>query len=142
MLGVGGPTADYGPGEQRYKATHQNFRDAMAAPARLPEFQGNVATVLAEKYWDRELSAAKAKENDLKQRVKQRAKEDNLNPAEEKAALEKSLAEGLTERERMVLEKGISNAEFHYLGSAKILGGVGKGLAEALAELKQLKRTN
>jgi hypothetical protein len=40
-----------------------------------------------------------------------------------------------------VLEKGISNLEFHYLGSAKILGGVGKGLAEAMAELKQLKAT-
>ena len=44
-----------------------------------------------------------------------------------------------------MLEKGISNLEFHYLGSAKILGGVGKGLAEAIAELlqfKQLKMTN
>ena len=60
---------------------------------------------------------------------------------EEKAALEKLLAEGLTERERQVLEKGISNLEFHYLGSAKILGGIGKGLAEAMAELKQFKTT-
>jgi hypothetical protein len=38
-----------------------------------------------------------------------------------------------------VLEKGVSNAEFHYLGSAKILGGIGKGLAEAMADLNQLK---
>ena len=30
--------------------------------------------------------------------------------------------------------------EFHYLGSAKILGGVGKGLAEAMAELKRFKQ--
>ena len=60
-------------------------------------------------------------------------------PSEEKAALEKMRAEELTQRERLVLEKGISNAEFHYLGSAKILGGVGKGLAEAMAELKQLE---
>lgn len=52
---------------------------------------------------------------------------------------DKLIAEGLTQRERQVLEKGVSNAEFHYLGSAKILGGVGKGLAEAMAELKQLK---
>jgi len=37
------------------------------------------------------------------------------------------------------LEKGISKQQFHDLGSAKILGGVGKGLAEALAELRQLK---
>ena len=139
VLGVGGPTAEYGPDEMRYKATHQNFRDAMAAPARLPEFRGNVATVLAEKYWDGELKMARAKENEIKQRAKKLAKEGSLKPAEEKAALEKLLTEGLTERQRLVLAKGISNAEFHYLGSAKILGGVGKGLAEAMAELKKAK---
>jgi hypothetical protein len=44
---------------------------------------------------------------------------------EANAALEKMRMEGLTERERLVLEKGISNQEFHYLGSAKILGGIG-----------------
>jgi hypothetical protein len=38
-----------------------------------------------------------------------------------------------------VIEKGISNVEFHFLGSAKILGGVGKRLAEAMADLKQLR---
>lgn len=142
VLGVGGPTAEYGPDQQRYKATHQNFRDAMAAPARLPEFKGNVAAVLAEKYWDRELTAAKAKENEIKQRAKKLATEGKLTPAEERAALEKMRTEGLTERERQMLEKGISNLEFHYLGSAKTLGGVGKGLAEAMAELNQLKKTN
>ncbi len=140
VLGVGGPTAEYGPDQQRYKAIHQNFRDAMVAPTQLPEFQGNVATVLAEKYWDRELTTAKAKENEIKQRAKKLATADKLTPAEEKAALEKMRTEGLTERERQVLEKGISNLEFHYLGSARILGGVGKGLAEAMAELKQLKQ--
>ena len=30
--------------------TLQHFRDAMAAPAKLPEFQGNVAAILAETY--------------------------------------------------------------------------------------------
>jgi hypothetical protein len=139
VLGVGGPTSEYLPDEMRYKATHQNFRNAMAAPAALPEFKGNVAAVLAEKYWDRELKLARAKENDIKQRAKKQAAEAKLTPADAKAALEKALAEGLTERERQVLEKGISNFEFHYLGSAKILGGVGKGLAEAMAELKQFK---
>ena len=139
VLGVGGPTAEYGPDQQRYKATHDNFRNAMAAPAQLPEFKGNVAAILAEKYWDRELTAAKAKDSDIRQKAKTLAAESKLTPADEKAALEKMRAEGLTERERTVMEKGISNLEFHYLGSAKILGGVGKGLAEAIAELKQLK---
>ena len=139
VLGVGGPTAEYGPDQQRYKATHDNFRNAMAAPAQLPEFKGNVAAILAEKYWDRELTAAKAKDSDIRQKAKTLAAESKLTPADEKAALEKMRAEGLTERERTVMEKGISNLEFHYLGSGKILGGVGKGLAEAIAELKQLK---
>ena len=139
VLGVGGPVSEYGPEEQRYKATHQSFRDAMAAPARLPEFQGNVSAVLMEKYWDTELKAARKKEGDIKQQIKKQAKEANWKPAEEKAALEKALGDGLTERQRLVMEKGVSNAEFHYLGSAKILGGVGKGIAEAMAELKQPK---
>jgi len=139
VLGVGGPTAEYGPDQQRYKATHQNFRDAMAAPAQAPEFKGNVAAVWTEKYWDRELTAAKAKENEIKQRAKKLAAEGKLKPAEEKAALAKLRTEGLTERERRVLEEGISNFEFHYLGSAKILGGIGKGFAEAMTELRQLK---
>ena len=139
VLGVGGPTAEFGPDKQRNKTHKDNFRSAMAAPALLPEFKGNVAAVLTEKYWDQELSAARAKENDLKQQVKKLATEGKMKPAEEKALLQKELTKGLTERERQVLEKGVSNAEYHYLGSAKILGGVGKGLAEAMAELRQLK---
>lgn len=142
VLGVGGPVSEYGPDQQRYKSIHQNFRDAMAAPAALPEFKGNVAALLAEKYWDQELTAAKAKENEVKQKAKKIATDGKMTPAEEKALQEKMRTEGLTERERQVIEKGISNLEFHYLGSAKILGGIGKGLAETMAELKQLKKLN
>jgi hypothetical protein len=137
VLGVGGPTAEYGPDEMRYKTTHQNFRDAMAAPALLPEFKGNVATVLTEKYWDRELKAARQKEGAIKEQAKKLAKEGKMKPAEEKALAEKLRAESLTERERLVLEKGISNLEFHYLGSAKILGGIGRGLAEAMIAVQK-----
>ncbi len=139
VLGVGGPTADYGPEELRYRAIHQNFRDAMAAPARAPEFDGNVAVVLAERYWDRELKVARSKEDAIRQRARKLTKEGNLKPGDEKVAVERLRMEGLTERERLVLEKGISNQEYHYLGSAKILGGVGKGFAEAMAELAQIK---
>jgi alpha-galactosidase len=140
VLGVGGPTSKYGPDQQRYKATHENFRAAMAAPSKLPEFQGNVAAILTEKYWDLELTAAKEKATAIRQQAKKLATEGKMKPDEEKALLDMLIAEGLTERERMVLEKGISNLEFHYLGSAKILGGIGKGLAEAMAELKKMKK--
>ena len=136
VLGVGGPTAEYGPDQQRYKNTHDNFRAAMAAPAQYPEFQDNVATVLAEKYWDRELTNAKSKESQIDQKAKSIAKEEKLTSAEEKALIEQMRSAGLTDRERLIIEKGISNFEFHYLGSAKILGGVGKGFAEAMAGLE------
>lgn len=141
VLGVGGPTTEYGPDQQRYKATHDNFRSAMAAPAKLPDFKGNVAAVLTERYWDQELTAAKAKENAIRQQAKKQAAGKKMKPAEEKAALEKLLLESLSERERMILEKGISNQEYHYLGSAKILGGIGKGLAEAMVELRKSRPT-
>ena len=137
VIGVGGPTSEYGPDQQRYKSTHQNMRDAMAAPAALPEFKGNVAAIRTEQYWDRELKHARAKENEAREKAKKLAKEQKLKPAEERALAEKMRAESLTERESLVLEKGVSNAEFHYLGSAKILGGIGKGLAEAMQQLRK-----
>lgn len=142
VLGVGGPTNKYGPDQLRYKSTHDNFRAAMAAPAQLPEFQGSVAAVMTEQYWDLELTEAKAKQTALKQQAKQRATENKMTPAEERALLEKLSSENLTARELQILDKGISNQEYHYLGSAKILGGIGKGMAEAMAELKKWKSTN
>jgi alpha-galactosidase len=102
----------------------------MAAPAGLPEFAGNVAAVRTEVYWDKELSAAKAKEQMVRGEAKRRV------GAGEKVDVEALLKDKLSERERTILEKGISNLEFHYLGSAKILGGVGKGLAEAMVRLR------
>lgn len=135
VLGVNGPTSEYGPDQQRYKATHQHFRDAMAAPASLPEFRGNVAAVLTERYWDLELSAARAKENAVMEQAKKLAKAQGMKPAAEKELVEKMRTETLSERERTVLDAGVSNAEYHYLGSAKILGGIGKGFAEAMLEL-------
>ena len=57
VLGVGGPTSMYE--SPRYKGVHQHFRDAMAAPASMPEFKGNVAAVLTEKYWDHKLDELK-----------------------------------------------------------------------------------
>jgi alpha-galactosidase len=132
VLGVGGPVSEYGPNEMRYKSTHQNFRDAMAAPAKLPEFHGNVTAVLTEKYWDLELKSALRKDSELKNQTKTQAKDAGWKPAEEKAALDKLRATSLTDRERKILEVGISNFEFHYLGCAKILGRIGRGLAESL----------
>lgn len=138
VLGVGGPTDRYNEDEQRYKSTHENFRNAMAAPASLPEFQGNVSALRTEKFWDLELSDARKKQEKLKEQAKKKAKEAKLTAQEEKLLTEQVLAEQLSERERSIIEKGISNFEFHYLGSAKILGGIGRGLAEEMLKLKKV----
>lgn len=100
VLGVNGPTDMYE--SPRYVAVHQNFRDAMAAPASMPEFKGNVVAVLTEKFWDHELAAVRAK------------------PAEDR-----------TEEDLEIL-RGASNAEFHYMGAASVLAPIGRAFAEAL----------
>ncbi len=136
VLGVGGPVAEYGPDQQRYRGIHQNFRDAMAAPAARPEFRGTVTAVRTELYWDQELTAARSHEATVRQLAGKQAKEQQLKAAEEQALYQKLRAEQLAERERKILDIGVSNLEFHYLGSAKILGQIGWSFAEALLQQK------
>jgi alpha-galactosidase len=137
VMGVGGPVDQYLPGQQRYKGIHQNFRDAMAAPAQLPQFDGNVATVLTEKYWDMELVALRAREAQVKQQVKRRSSTESLSRAEERALLEQYCAKEFSARELKTLETGVSNFEFHYLGCGKIMAQIGRGFAEAMASLME-----
>jgi len=59
VLGVNGPTKDYT--SPRYVPIHQGFRDAMAAPAKMPEFRGNVVNVLTEEFWDHKLAEVRSK---------------------------------------------------------------------------------
>jgi len=140
VMGVGGPVAKYGPKQQRYKGIHQNFRTAMAAPASLPEFKGNVAAVLTEKYWDAKFVELRERDAKIKEKVRQLKTEQKLSREQEKAALEKHRAEVFTPHELEILTKSASNFDFHYMGSAKVVGQIGKGFAEAMAELR--KRRN
>lgn len=139
VLGVGGPVDQYAPDQLRYKSTHQNFRDAMAAPAQQPEFRENVIAVRTEKFWDQELTAAKRKDTEIRQRAKKAAEERKLSKPDAESELEKARQAGLTDREREILEKGISNQEYHYLGSAKILGRIGQQFATDLHQLRASK---
>ena len=138
VMGVGGPTDKYRGGSLRYKGIHQNFRDAMAAPASLPEFKGNVTAVLTEKYWDLEVVALRAKERTIKPKVDEinkAMKEKKQSREEGKAALDKLYAETFSERELEVLKNSVSNFDFHYMGSAKIMAQIGKAFAEAAVGL-------
>ncbi|MEQ8790826.1 MAG: sialate O-acetylesterase [Pirellulaceae bacterium] len=136
VIGVGGPVEDYGPSQQRYKSVHDGIRKAMAAPASLPEFKGNVAAVLTEKYWDAELDELKERGAQLNAKAQELKKDESLSRQEREQALEKFRAELYTPRELEVL-KGSSNAAYHYNGSAKIMAQIGKGFAEAMASMSE-----
>ncbi|GIW78477.1 MAG: hypothetical protein KatS3mg105_0284 [Gemmatales bacterium] len=142
VMGVGGPTDRYGPSQQRYKKAHQNFRDAMAAPAKMPEFKGNVAAVLTENYWDLELAKLQEREKALKPKIdaiNKMVKEKKLSREEGKAAIDKLYSDTFTKKELITLKESVSNAGFHYMGSAKIMTQIGKGFAEAMVELMRKK---
>jgi hypothetical protein len=141
VMGAGGPVEKYLPEQQRYSGIHTNFRMAMAAPAALPEFKGNVATVLTENYWDMELTALRAREAQVKQKVKELQSEQKLSREEQQAAQEKFRSEEFSERELEILQKGVSNAEYHYLGCAKIMAQIGKGFAEAISQMQKDGKT-
>jgi len=143
VFGVGGPVETYAAGALRYKNTHDNFRKAMAAPASLPEFKGNVVAVLTEKYWDPELDAVAEKNNQVSQKARALRdankgfpdKTGTISPQAQKELVEKFRAELLTPRDLELL-KGITNAEYHYRGSAKIMAQIGKAFAEAIHSMK------
>lgn len=134
VLGVGGPVDAYPPSSQRYKGIHDEFRKAMAAPADLPEFRGNVAVVLTEKYWDAQLGELSAREGKVKAKSRELNRDKSLDREEKTGILEQYRSEVFTSQEQEILRKGISNAAFHYLGSAKIMAQIGKAFAEAMEE--------
>ena len=140
VMGAGGPVAAYGPDKKRYAGIHQAFRDAMAAPAELSEFQGNVVAVLTEKYWDMPFEALKQREKKFKAKkdeISKAMKEGKISRDDGNAAIEKLYTEEFSDRELVQLRESTSNAEFHYLGSAKVMTQIGKGFAEAMRGLMQ-----
>ncbi|WP_207310084.1 sialate O-acetylesterase [Rubinisphaera italica] len=142
VLGVGGPIGeDYSP---RYKVTHQNFRDAMAAPASLPEFKGNVAAVRTELYWDQPLAAIEAKLGEvrnmarqLKNKAKGSANEDgSMTPTQQREYVAEYRAKLISAKEEAMWESGASNGGYHYLGCAKTMALIGKAFAEAIVDME------
>ena len=134
VMGVGGPVENYGPDQQRYKSVHDEFRKAMAAPAAMPEFMGNVTAVLTEKYWDAQLSELSARWGKINSKRRSLNQDKTLEDGERKEALHAFTSDLFTPEELKALQVGKSNAEYHYLGSAKIMAQIGKAFAEALAE--------
>jgi hypothetical protein len=123
---------------------HQQFRDAMAAPAELAEFRGNVVAVPTGPYWDDKLGAIASKFAEVRQksyqlRTKQRGHEnhDGSMTKEQQAEFMKEFERELISEEELALwNRGASNAGYHYLGCGKTMAQIGEAFAWAMLELQ------
>lgn len=130
VLGVGGAK----PNEQTVV-----FRKAMAAPAALPEFRGNVIAVETAPFWSEELGAIADKHDNVRQmnyfldsKHKDHANADGSMTAEQKRAHVKNFeAKLISPAEAALWKRGASNAGYHYLGCAKTFALMGRAFAEA-----------
>ena len=136
VMGAGGPIAKYGPDQKRYARIHGEFRKAMAAPSKLPEFKGNVSAVFTENYWDGQLGELVNRRGQLNAKRRELSKDQSLTRAQREKILTEFSAKLFTKEEQAILEAGVSNAAYHYLGSAKILTQIGQAFAESLSELE------
>ena len=134
VLGVGGLDA---------KGNVIAFRKAMAAPASLPEFKGNVAAVETAPFWAEELAAIDQKRAKVKQmahllKVKDKNtpnKDGSMDEAQQKETLKKYEAELISPEEATKWTRGASNAGYHYMGCAKTFALMGKAFADANLEM-------
>ena len=134
VLGVDGPDAD---------VDTQEFRKAMAAPAALPEFKGNVIAVETAPFWSKELGAIDRKRGKVSQlrhyldsKHKDHANADGQMTDEQKREHTKQFeAELISPAEVALWKRGASNAGYHYLGCAKTFALMGRAFAEATLQM-------
>jgi hypothetical protein len=114
----------------RLEKTHDQmniFRQAMAAPASMPESKGNVAAVETAPFWAGELAAIADKHDKVQQ---MRSALDNKNKDHAHAGgkmtgeqknefMKKFEADLISPKEAAIWKRGASNAGYHYLGCAK-----------------------
>lgn len=116
-----------------------SFRQAMAAPADMPEFKGKVVAIETAPLWSDELGAIDAKREQVHQmrwfldsKHKDHANADGKMTDEQKNEnLKKYEADLITPAELALWKRGASNAGYHYLGCAKTFALIGKHFADA-----------
>jgi len=119
------------------------FRTAMAAPAALPEFEGNVVAIETAPFWSEELGAIAEKKEKvsqmahlLKSKNKKEANADGTMTEQQQRDYVKAYeAKIITPAEAAAWKRGASNGGYHYLGCAKTFALMGKAFAEANLQL-------
>ncbi len=119
------------------------FRKAMAAPALLPEFKGNVTAVPTAPFWSEELGAIEDNRGKVRQmgyyldsKHKDHANADGSMTDEQKREyLRKYEGDLISPAEVALWNRGASNAGYHYLGCAKTFALMGKAFADAILNM-------
>jgi len=119
------------------------FRQAMAAPAALDEFKGNVVAVETAPFWDEKLGAIADKQDQVRQMAyllktknKGQANADgSMTEQQQRDYVKRYEAKLITAEEAALWKRGASNAGYHYLGCAKTFALMGKAFAEACLRL-------
>jgi alpha-galactosidase len=112
----------------------------MAAPAALPEFAGTVVAVETAPFWDMQVVALREREQSFKpdrDAIEAKMKSGELTREAGRAAIDELFAAEFTPRELTILRDSVSNFDFHYMGSGKIMAQIGKAFAEGLAEISE-----
>ena len=130
VMGVGGSKPD------EHVAA---FREAMAAPAALPEFKGNVVAVQTAPFWDEKLGAIADKHDRVRQMgylLRTRNKsgpnaDGSMTELQQREYLKQFEARLITPEEATLWRRGASNAGYHYLGCAKTFALMGQAFADA-----------
>ncbi len=136
VMGVGGKD----PGNEDNLA----FREAMAQPASLPEFQGNVVAVRTAPFWDEKLGAIQDKREQVRQMAFELRNKGKRSPnadgkmteAQQKQYLKDYEAKLITPEEAAMLARGASNLGYHYLGCAKTFAQMGEAFAQAALAMR------
>jgi alpha-galactosidase len=116
------------------------FRKAMAAPAALPEFRGNVVAVETAPFWAEELAAIdekRQKVGDMRYHLDIKHKDypnadGHMTTEQKDEYIKKYEADLISPAEAAAWNRGFSHAGYHYYGCAKTFAQMGKAFAEAL----------
>ena len=135
VMGVGGENTD--------NQTNVNFRNAMAAPAGLREFRGNVAAVPTAPYWPHELdeiAAARGQVSNMERMLRTENRngpnaDGSMDRNAQRAYIENYRNELISQEDQALWDRAVSNAGYHYMGCGKTMAQIGQAFANAVIEM-------
>ena len=135
------------------------FRQAMAAPAAMPEFQGNVVAVPTAPFWDKpladlaeEMGVVSKAAYYLRKKEPSHVRKDpvaaailgkyidqdgSMNAKQIKAFMQEYRAARIGPEKEALWKRGASNAGYHYLGCAKTMALIGQAFGNAMWKMEK-----